>query len=384
MQLKNIMRGFAFARNPIVIHIDAPAEGEVAHDGGSFSVAAGGGQPFEGVFYAPCDLNISDVVEGAVPAWPEIATPGGIGGVPLAGNAVTVTHSLSETERVEFVALPGGVSRQNFRKYAEGGTDAFAARFLNRKANFFLTVRSSDWRIPVRADELGPFHFVTDTPCSIMATDLDSGKSKTYGPVSGLCALDLERVYADLGKPELIDIRRDGKLACRFVIETPKPSLERFLIKFRNSLGVFELMMLTGTANIDRKWEGDDENGGFKQFDELVSDFVDSRLRMECVNTITIGTGYLSPERISLLADIVASDECYLLDSRSAGTVKSWVKVIPSVGSFKHQLRQTKPEKFDLELKVAEPETAFMPDILSALGSVRRGIFTDEFDGTFA
>ena len=380
MQIKHFFRGFAFSRNPIVIHIDAP-EGDATRGSGSFTVKVAGGESYAGVFYPPCDLDISDIVEGELPSWPEITTLSGIGSVPLAAYSVVFSHSLDDTDTASFYALPGGVSRQNLRRYADAGTDPFSARFLNDRANFFFTVRSSGWRIPVREDELSGFFFIAPEPVSITASDPGSGKSKSYGPVTGLCALDLQRVFNDLGGPRCIDISRNGRRSCRFEITAAEPSLEKHVVVFRNSLGVMERMLLTGRGTAEHNWEGAEE-AAYKTFDETVHDFTGRKLRTECSSSVKIDTGFLSPERIGLLADMLASDECYLLDNR-AGAKETRVRVIPSIDTLTHQTRQSKPEKFEVTFKLADTETSLTPDIGQATDAERGKIFTSEFDSCF-
>lgn len=133
---------FMFARNPIIIRGAFPA-GAFEANGGRIGVEIGGEHVFSGTFAIPLKINISEVIDSIVTGYSEV-TPDGInpilevmGPAELDEWEVRVVSEYDGYELEDFfTALPGGVSKQNYRRYISGGTDAITGRFLNPAGNF--------------------------------------------------------------------------------------------------------------------------------------------------------------------------------------------------------------------------------------------------------
>lgn len=391
MKLQNITSGYAFSRNPIIVNESYPGD---AFDkrGGAITIMLAGKNIYEGRFFPPLSMDISEIIDAYIPTLPELPEGNTEPVVEIYNSAamadfsviVNAQYDSYETER-ELLAIPGGVSRQNFRRFANLGRDAFASRFLNPKGNFFLTTRTSGWRVSMKETELYPLYFLNNP----QATQLDivekvSGKSLSFRCLSrGVSALDVDALRRRFMErymvlPNIFDVYITGALSCRIVVEMADISKERYRVKFRNSLGVFEIMELTGELTVSPEYEDADE-AAFKRLDPVTGDFFTERERVERRRAITVQTGVKHPDEISFLMDMIASDEVYLLDLSALP-----VKVIPSVEELSYQPRPETPQTFAVKLSVADMETNIMQDIVSGYESLKPRVFSRHFSNQFS
>lgn len=265
MKVQNVTSGYAFARNPIIIRDSFPAD---AFDkrGGKLTIIMSGTNIYEGRFFPPLNLDISEIIDANIWNFPEppenntdpIVEIYDYGTLADFSIVVVSEYDGYESER-SFLAIPGGISKQNFRRFVNLGSDVFDSRFLNPKGNFFLTTRTAGWRIIVKETELYPLYFlIKQHQEQIDVVETVTGKTLTFdrlGP--GVSALDIDalrrRFMAEFRViPNIFDVYMAGVFSCRIVVERSDISKERYRLKFRNSLGVFEIIELTGELSISR------------------------------------------------------------------------------------------------------------------------------------
>ncbi len=390
MYIKNIKGGYAFTRNPIILQANFPAT-VFDKQGGKVTVTMSGTNIFEGRFFPPLNMDISEIVDAhstyfweppkdnnypVVEIW-DYAT--------LCENEIYVCAEYATYEEdCKFMAIPGGISKQNFRRLAELRTDIFLTRFQNPKCNFFLTTRTAGWRVVIKETELYPLYFfIHQQNEQIDVVETILGKILTFdGLDRGVYALDIDalrRKFMAIHRviPNIFDVYMAGVFSCRIVVEHSDISKERYRLKFRNSLGVFEIIELTGKLSVSPEYDEADD-ATFKRYDSLTGDFCIERERVERRQTITVETGIKRPDEVRFLMDMIASDEVYLLDLAELP-----IKVIPSVEDFSYSPRPDSPEKFSIKLTAVDTETNIMQDIIDGMEGRKPRVFTNQFSKQF-
>ena len=392
MNAEGIKSIFAFTGNPIIL---SDPEYEIDwgdDDPGRFTVSYGGQQIFEGRMDAklPRRVNVAEIADSVVDPIPE--AEGGRTFMPicLEGQQELFKRRLyaeftlngSESE-FDCYVLPGGVSKQNFRTYLRHGEDSFSARFLNPKGNFFLTTRTSGWCIVMKETEICPLYFVSSGHARIEVRSLPAGEMFPLGDVDlGIYALDLAAIrlamFWDQGViPGALDLYRDGELACRIVFERTAPAKEHYRVKFRNSLGVFDIIDVVGHARISAV-SGSDDSENINRYDSEMDDFTHVRFREDSTQTVSIDSLCSKNHELTLLLDMLGSDEVYLLDVAGAP-----LAVIPTVEELTRELLMESPVNYTLTLEVVEPEMFVGDNISDADSHGRPRIFSDEFSKQF-
>lgn len=385
MKADSIRSIVTFARNPIILRGTWP-DTEPDPRGGSFTVAVGGAVVYTGRFTPPCGTDLREIAEAAAGHFPDV--PDG-NDVPLVSFGPSEISSRALVADFEFggvtdqwrtTLVPGGIPDGMFRRLAEAGTDIFAARFLNRATNFFLTVRSAARVFRIRETELCPLYFLVNEGVMRISDPL-SGKALDF-PLGdedpGVHALDIRalrhRFATSLGTlPSVFDISVGGVASCRVVVEKSEPARDRHRIRFRNSLGVSEIIEATGMLKAAVSMP---EDSTFETYDAVTDGFDGRNARRALKTAWTLETGPERPDDIRMILDMLASDEVWLLDARDTP-----VRVIPSVENMSFAHRQDAPESFSLTLTECRGSDGVYPD--DGDTAARRRLFSTVFDNHF-
>jgi hypothetical protein len=398
MKADAIKAGMAFSRNPIIVRDNFLVTSTDIVKGGVFSVTMSGLKIYEGRFYPPLRIDISEIVDANSDLFAEPRSqtePIGIieSSEDFACRKVSVHaeyNGLSNAD-YEFIAVPGGVSKQNFRKLYKIGTDAFKSRFLNTEGNFFLTTRTAKWQIVIKETELYPLYFISPKDQCLKMAEGVTGQELVIDNIAKntVYVLDinqLRRVFYDKYNvlSSVFDIyvgntqdNVNDKLSSRIVIESADVSKERYRLRFRNSLGVFEIIELSGELSISPDFS-DSEDNVYNGYDETTDDFISSRERMARKMTLSLQTRARSSDEILFLMDMMQSDEVYLLDMCADD-----VKVIPSVEDFTYKKRTTAPEELTITFELADNEENIMQDVIDGTESIKQKVFSNVFNDKF-
>lgn len=390
MKLQGITSGFAFSRNPIILRETYPSAA-FDKNGGRFSLMLDGTDIYEGRFFPPLEIDLSEILDAYVSFFPEppennenpIIEIEDAGELSCRSCYAYFEYDSLESE-TEFVVIPGGVSKQNFKQLVKHGKDVFTARFLNQSNNFFLTTRTAGWRIVLKETELYPLYFfVNQREEQITAIETITRTELTFDRLQhGVYALDIDalrrRFMAEKRViPNVFDIYMAGVFSCRIAVERSDISKERYRLKFRNSLGVFEIIELTGELSITPDYSAAEETT-FKRYDSVTGDFYTDRERVERKQSVTVETGVKRPDEVRFLMDMIGSEEVYLLDLTPFP-----LKVIPSVEEFTYKPRPDAPEKFTLKLEISDTETNIMQEIIDGSEGRKPRVFSKQFSKQF-
>ena len=388
MRCEAIKDIFAFARNPIVLEGSWPDEANDP-EGGWFTVSADGKEVYTGRFFPPMRLDISEIVDAFTPYYPE---PDPDNPEPVAvvidsstdhsGTCFSIEAEYdSFPDSFAFQSFPGGVSRQNFARYLQTGSDPFLIRFLNPKGNFFLTTRNPGWLLRIRETELQPLYFIEEQQTEISIKERLTGK--LYEPQlthSGIYTLDPEKLrhyfFSNYGiLPNSFDIYRDRVHSCRLVIERTDPARDRIKVRFRNSFCVFEMLDIPMSPRCKTGYDSG-EDAEFYRLD-AAGYFSRERERQSRTLTMSVKTAPVRRDEVPLLMDMIGSEEVYLI-----GAAPAPLKALPELEGIEYTGHPEAPEIFALRFKAVSDEENIMEDIDDGMEYHSR-IFSRHFSKEF-
>lgn len=382
--------GKAFADNPIQLTVESATRA-------TYLVMWGSYQLFKGIATGTFTVNISEVIRGRfknVGTWDDTAS-----GYPylltpsdaqdnLLSCTVIVTDTDSTTWSQSFTAVRGGVPKCLFRQLTAAGTTFFALKDAVNGNNFF-TVRSNGWRLSLKETELSEplmFFMPSGGTGTIFVKSGDGSRSLSLSGTPGnFYGLDLAAIrsywltqYDELWNTFLIYNEHDTdevSLACSIAIEEALPSVERYLVRFRNSLGCMEVIELVGHASMVPA-AADDDNEVNLSYDAVTDSYTETRERVTTVETITVPSGVKRTDEVMLLRDMLNSDEVYFVADG-----EQW-RVIPSCEELRIPLHPTEPQSYDLQFRMTEGED--LTGFCFVNGNfVKPRIFTNQFTEQF-
>ena len=369
--------GNAFTRNPIFLSVSS-------YSMATYSIRMNNEEVFRGNGIGEFRVNIAEIVETGITGT-QILPEGTNHIFAVSGLSAEVTiRVVNEGEEecnLSFTAWKGGISKKEFKRLRNLGTDIFNLKFLNESCNFFFTTRSNDWRIIMRETELYPLCFIYPEH-ELKITELLTGRSILLpGTAGNLHALNLEAVrleffisYGVLAN--LFDVYSGGTFACRIGIEQSSTVRERYQLRFLNSYGVYEVFSLEGDASVTPGMDEDD-NAVFRRYDEITDDYYSDRIRTDIQTVVTIKTGFKRPQEIRFLLDLLSSDDVYL-----AGYGREEIKVIPSAEEFSYRVRPEAPQNVTLKLTFADKESNWTGEITES-GYRKPRVHSKEFSKQF-
>ena len=369
--------GNAFTRNPIFLSVSSSSMA-------TYSIRMNNEEVFKGNGIGEFRVNIAEIVETGITD-ARILSDNTEHLLAVSGLSAEVTiHVVNEGEEednLSFTAWKGGISKKEFRRLRNMGTDIFSLKFLNESCNFFFTSRSNDWRITMRETELYPLCFIYPGH-ELKITELLTGQSLAVpGTTGSLYALNLEAVrlkfFTDYGVlANLFDVYSGDTFALRIGIEQSPTVREHYRLRFLNSYGTYEVFSLEGEAGVTPGMD-EDEDAVFRRYDEITDDYYSDRIRTEIQEAVTIKTGFKRPQEIRFLLDLLSSDNVYL-----SGYGQEEIKVIPSAEEFSYRVRPDAPQNVTLKLTFAEKESNWTGEITES-GYRKPGVHSKEFSKQF-
>lgn len=369
--------GNAFTRNPIFLSVSSSSMA-------TYSIRMNNEEVFKGNGIGEFRVNIAEIVETGITD-ARILSDNTEHLLAVSGLSAEVTiHVVNEGEEednLSFTAWKGGISKKEFRRLRNMGTDIFSLKFLNESCNFFFTTRSNDWRITMRETELYPLCFIYPGH-ELKITELLTGQSLAVpGTTGSLYALNLEAVrlkfFTDYGVlANLFDVYSGDTFALRIGIEQSPTVREHYRLRFLNSYGTYEVFSLEGEAGVTPGMD-EDEDAVCRRYDEITDDYYSDRIRTEIQEAVTIKTGFKRPQEIRFLLDLLSSDNVYL-----SGYGQEEIKVIPSAEEFSYRVRPDAPQNVTLKLTFAEKESNWTGEITES-GYRKPGVHSKEFSKQF-
>lgn len=390
MNIENIYSGFAFARNPIIFTGNPLIMG--MDEVGKLYASINGNTVYEGRVAMPIRVNLSEIIEANVPYFAEVQPNNSEPLIQIENQAELSCRDVSvwiensegdDTNPVHFIAIPGGISKQNYRRLANRNTDIFSSKFFDNHGNYFLTTRTNGWRIIIKETELAPLYFILKNATDISIIEKTKNFEYNFGVQgSGVYAIDLNALRYEFYDEfnvlsSQFDVYTNQIFSCRIVIEHAENAHERYRLKFRNSFGIYEIVELVGSLTFSPSFN-DDDTTTFQRYDKVTDDFQTERERSKRKISISARTGPKRPEEIAFMMDMISSDEVYLLDFTELP-----IKVIPSVEELSYMGRPEGPENFTIKLEPVEKEINIMQDIIDGTEGRKPRVFSKQFSNVF-
>ena len=369
--------GNAFTRNPIFLSVSS-------YSMATYSIRMNNEEIFKGNGIGEFRVNIAEIVETGITGARILSNNTGpiLAASGLSAEVtIHVVNEGGEEDNLSFTAWKGGISKKEFKRLRNMGTDIFSLKFLNESCNFFFTTRSNDWRITMRETELYPLCFIYPEH-ELKITELLTGQSLAVpGTAGNFYALNLEAVrlkfFTDYGVlANLFDVYSGDMFALRIGIEQSPTVRERYRLRFLNSYGTYEVFSLEGEASVTPGMD-EDEDAVFRRYDEITDDYYSDRIRTEIQEAVTIKTGFKRPQEIRFLLDLLSSDDVYL-----AGYGREEIKVIPSAEEFSYRVRPDAPQNVTLKLMFADKESNWTGEITES-GYRKPRVHSKEFSKQF-
>ncbi len=369
--------GNAFTRNPIFLSVSSCSMA-------TYSIRMNNEEIFKGNGIGEFRVNIAEIVETGITGARILSNNTGpiLAASGLSAEVtIHVVNEGGEEDNLSFTAWKGGISKKEFKRLRNMGTDIFSLKFLNESCNFFFTTRSNDWRIMMRETELYPLCFIYPEH-ELKITELLTGQSLAIpGTAGNFYALNLEAVrlkfFTDYGVlANLFDVYSGDTFALRIGIEQSPTVRERYRLRFLNSYGVYEVFSLEGEASVTPGMD-EDEDAVFRRYDEITDDYYSDRIRTEIQEAVTIKTGFKRPQEIRFLLDLLSSDDVYL-----SGYGREEIKVIPSAEEFSYRVRPDAPQNVTLKLTFTDKESNWTGEITES-GYRKPKVHSKEFSKQF-
>lgn len=240
-------------------------------------------------------------------------------------------------------AVRGGISKRLFKQLADMESDIFSYRLLSAQRQFLLTTRTQDSTINIRRGELRYVYFFRDPN-----NDITFSATGLTPQVYTADQFDLEcfDVVQWMGATQVnqITITKDTHTTTINIVDNAPENPT--LLMFRNSLGVFEHIQLTGKGTINPNISTE----GYSKYNENYGDFSQLNTRGISKEYIEVEAGYKSFEELMFIKDLLMSDEVYLI----TGNEELPCRV--SAKNFQIPLVINTPQSVPLRIDLADEE----------------------------
>ena len=300
--------------------------------------------------------------------------------IPVSSCCKSCTVSITDgttTKTLSFTAYPGGVSRTVLRSLGQG--NIFTERFLKSTGNIFFSLRGTDSLLLVRETEIIPLLFIYP-PSGTLSVRCNSETLALSGTAYAMYALNLEAIrrkfYEDhdfIGN--LFEILLSGSLVISIGITQSEFTKDRYLLRFLNSLGAYDLLECTGSASRSTEYDDDTSYG---EYDPTVDGYVTRRDRRRSRQSLSVSTGLMDEDRVIFLQDLLASEDVTLLGYEGRD-----IRVIPSIDDPKLLHNSFKPQSLTIDLKLADEDDRFSTDDIDSMlgdGRIHTSQFTEQFN----
>jgi len=271
-------------------------------------------------------------------------------------------------------ALRGGISNQAFRKLEENGYDIFTYRLSSLFDNFLFTTRTNGKEIRIKETELYPFVFRHPGNAIVFRSESGTQITTSAQTAGTFCVMNIQSVLAQMpAGTKRIEIWINGEYVFHFAILPGKLSEERYLLKFRNSLGAFEVLEVTGKAMHTPEFA--EEN-----LWQTLTDFnfyEECRSRVKSKGIIEVETGYKERSEFPFILDLIQSDEIYFIYP-DGDLFRCHVKA--ESAQFRHLI--TEPTSINLKIRAVTDEEFTTPKI-DFTDDIFNRIFDESYDETF-
>lgn len=239
----------------------------------------------------------------------------------------------------------------------------FSYRLRNYERQFLFTTRTNSSNLVLRESELYPFVFLHPGKSITILTS--SGKilvPQTY-PENTLCILDVEAIRKAIYQAHnelssFYAILVDDLTIFEIAIIPNQISEESYRIRFKNSLGAYEVIEITGKATDQTLFSEETTWMGYTPFNF----FEEKRSRVPSKKGLLASSGYKTKEELAFIVDMIKSDEIYFTDISDPQNREYRCHVTPDEIKVPRQI--TEPQSIALKIRLVTEDLFESPDIV--------------------
>ncbi|MDU1904553.1 MAG: hypothetical protein E6772_07195 [Dysgonomonas sp.] len=212
-------------------------------------------------------------------------------------------------------AFRGGLNDETYAQLRIWGEDIFSHRLVGIGRQFLFTTRTNSRNIVLRETEMYPFVFIhPGVPIKLITS---SGKVliPEVFPENTICTFDVRAArkaifstYMEM--PSYFVVAIDDKSIFEITLIQNELSRESYLFRFKNSLGAYEHIEVTGQATDNTSYSEEDSWMRFHEY----GFYEENRSRVTSRDGLIVHTGYKSKDELSHIKDLIKSDEIYFID----------------------------------------------------------------------
>jgi hypothetical protein len=298
---------------------------------------------------------------------------------PLSDFSIPYQVKIGEDYVFDGIAFKGGIDSQTLTVLGREDFDIFSYRLGSHFEQFLFTTRTHAKLVKLRESELYPFVFIH--PGIGISFKSESGNTIIIPAQTedSICVMDIAAVrlnylYQFGETPHIIEVWTAGEKTFTIQIVPKQVSEESYLIRFKNSLGAYELIEVVGAASHEPQLSEPDIYQSLTGF----GFYSDRRDRLSIQDIIKVETGYKTKDEILFIRDMVCSDETYFIYPDG-----SYFRCNVSVDKIAYQHKQVTPTSIPLII-TNENDSRFVSPHLDWNSLISRaGIFDETFDDTF-
>jgi hypothetical protein len=365
-----------FSGNPIVFELQSDSEAAI-----DYSVQVDNNTVFQGTCIPisttesfEIKVDISEIFKSYFKSYNIVESEDIIAEISGFNISSVITFQQGESQ-IEHSAhiYRGGITNRAFRTLTENGYDIFTYRLSSYWDQFLFTTRTNGKKIKVKETELFPFIFIhSGVPVGFIS---ESGTEVlTPARATGtVCSMNIKRILEQMpAGTKRIEILIGGETSFELNILPRKFFEESYLLKFKNSLGAFEILEVTGRAMHIPEFS---EESVFETITEFnfYEEYWD---RTKTRNIIDVETGYKERHEFPFILDMIKSDEIYCINSDG---FSFRCHVTAENAQYRNFMKE--PTSIPLKIREVLEEEFSMPEI--KFDSEFDQIFGDTFDETF-
>lgn len=254
-------------------------------------------------------------------------------------------------------AFRGGLSKKIFIQLAQDGTDIFSFRLNTSDKQFLFTTRTHGQTISLRQSEMYSFIFIHPGKDITFISDSGNTIPSAVFAQGAICAMDIGAIYNRFllsagEETQTIRVAVDGKIAFRFVILPDIVSEEIHLLRFKNSLGAYETIEVSGEAVHSFEFSEENTYNSLNDFNI----YEERRERVLSLDKLEVETGYRTKDELAFILDMIKSDEIYFVYPNEES-----FRCHVAVDEVKYAYRIKKPTSIPLVVRAVFSESFVSP-----------------------
>lgn len=271
---------------------------------------------------------------------------------------ISKTSSMGYSSYIIGTAFLGGVSNNAYRDLSKAGLNMFSYRLNNHTRQFLFTTRTNTRNIILKESELAPFLFIHPGMPICFVSDRGRRLITQAQDKDSICALDVNAVrkaFFDTYKevPSFISVLISDSYIFDIAISPAEKSPERKIIMFRNSLGCYERIELTGESQRQPEFE---EKENYLQYDQGSALDLTLTGRTQLNDVLLLSSGVKRIDEVPFILDMLSSEDIYILED------SNWRKCTVTADEFQYGKR-SEPINISLTVRLLDSNSMHLPDL---------------------